>query len=125
MKRRETIEQYKARRRKEIRRRVLTPIISIVALGVIVITSNWEITKAQAQAGRIITFDTRYAVIKDSGLTIVVHGGKADGHVYDIAPEKAKKFEDGTHVEVIFDTKETEDVTDDEPIKVTDVKDLW
>ena len=80
--------------------------------------SNVEMIQAHARAGRITTFESRYAVTEDSGLTAVINGGNADGNVYDIAPEVAKKLPNGTHVEVVFDTKNTADVTDDEPIKV-------
>jgi hypothetical protein len=110
--------QRNAERKREIRRNVACTVLMLVAFVAVVCASNLELLQAHAKDGYITTFESRYAVTEDSGLTIVVCGGYADGHVWDVDQSKAKHFDDNTSVEAIFDTKGTADVSDDEIVKI-------
>lgn len=109
----------KENRELSFRKQVKASIITVLVTIMVVSLANVDLIKAHAQAGHIVSFESRMAKTEDDGLTVVIHGGKADGHVWDVPVDKAKYFEDGTYVEVVFNNMGTADVTDDEIIKVS------
>lgn len=117
-KRNERQRRYKARRIREIKRQILACIILVFVLFGTACASNKEMTKAILEEKQFVTFESVYGVTEDCGLTVVVEGGKADGNVWDIDPSVAKYCEEPTHVEVIMNTHNSDNVEDWEPIKV-------
>lgn len=112
-------KQNKIRRRNEIRKQWIYTTLFVLAIIIVAMFSNLDVIKESVATGQVVEFEVRNATTEDEGLTVMVAGGVADGHVWDVPLNKAKYFEDGSHVEVWFNTQGTEDVSDDTIIKVT------
>lgn len=116
--RRKKLANYKAKRKATIKRKVVLTVFSLLAVIIIVCTSNIELFKADVAAGKMLNFRVDYATTEDSGLTLITK----DGNVWDVDPEDAKAYEDGTHVEITFNDMGTKEVKDDEIIKIRKVR---
>ena len=116
--RRKKIANYKANRKATILRKAVVSISALLVFIMLVCISNIDLIKADAAAGKMLSFRVDYAVTEDYGLTLVT----TDGNVWDVDPVGAQIFEDGTHVEITFNDMGTADVTDDEIIKIRKVK---
>ncbi len=116
---RETIQQYKARRRREIFRRVTISVVSITAGLAVLIGSNMDIVRADAKAGKMI--DACYwdgFVLNDQATLIET----CDGHVWEfdcpILDKDGNVLPVNTDITVLFDGMRTDNRTDDVPVMI-------